>query len=140
MFATYGNPSDVRIHTVVDQVEPCVVPAAESDRVCTPQDPITPAAKAGLLPGDRFVAFNGTPVTDWEQMQRLIRGNDDGEAVIVVERDGRQLTLRTNTTVAARPTSATDDTLVQVGFLGVSPTTTLGQRRPRLHGGPDGDA
>ncbi len=33
------------------------------------------------------------------------------------------MTVTTNTTVSARPTSLTDDTLVQVGFLGVSPVT-----------------
>jgi membrane-associated protease RseP (regulator of RpoE activity) len=55
-------------------------------------------------------------------MQDEIRANDAGSATIVVERAGKELTLTTNTTVTARPTSMTDDKLKQVGFLGVSPT------------------
>jgi membrane-associated protease RseP (regulator of RpoE activity) len=62
------------------------------------------------------------PVTGWDELQQQIRANAAGQAVITVARAGREVTVRTNTTVTARPTSATDDTLVQVGFLGVAPT------------------
>ena len=31
-----------------------------------PADPVSPAAQAGLKPGDRFVSFNGTPVHSWD--------------------------------------------------------------------------
>ena len=49
-----------------------------------------PADEAGLRPGDVVTSFNGTPVTDWDQLRELIRGNDDGEAVIGYERDGQR--------------------------------------------------
>jgi len=130
VFAWYGNSSDVRIAPVVDEVSACVVPAAEDGRECTPDDPITPAKEAGLQPGDRFLSFNGVEVTGWKQLQDTIRANDDGKAVIVIERDGEQRTVTTNTTVALRPTSMTDDTLIQVGFLGVVPTASLGTGGP----------
>src|SRR6478672_9933423 len=58
VFATYGNPSDVRISPVVAGVEACVVPYTEDGRVCTADDPVTPAVKAGLEKGDEIVAFN----------------------------------------------------------------------------------
>ena len=107
------------------KVEACVVPAAQDGRVCTAQDPVSPAQKAGLQAGDRFVSFNGTPINDWTDMQHLIRSNRNGEATIVVERDGRQVTLHTNTMVTPRPTDANDPTqLTPVGFLGVSPEVT----------------
>ena len=122
VFATYGNPADPRILPVVDGVSQCVVPIEEDGRACTPADPLSPAARAGLQPGDRIVGFNGTQVTGWEQLQGLIRGNDDGAARIEVVRDGERLELRTNTTVQARPASGTDETLTQVGFLGITPT------------------
>jgi membrane-associated protease RseP (regulator of RpoE activity) len=128
VFALYGNPGDHRINPVVQEVAPCVVPAAEDGRACTPEelrDHPTPAAQAGLQEGDRFVSFNGAPITSWETLQSAIRENDAGEAVMVVERDGERVTLTTNTTVELRPTSATDDTLVQVGFLGVVPRADL---------------
>ena len=133
IFAFYGNPTDVRIQTSVDEVAQCIVPAAEDGRTCTPEElreAPTPASEAGIEPGDRFVSFNGTEVTGWEQLQKVIRANDDGEAVMVVERDGQLLTITTNTTVELRPTSLTDDTLVQVGFLGVVPSYRLGTGGP----------
>ncbi|GAA4690106.1 M50 family metallopeptidase [Nocardioides conyzicola] len=125
VFATYGNPSEAKPYSpVVSEVVDCVLPAAELDRTCAATDPVAPAKAAGIEKGDRIVSFNGTPFTSWDAMQDQIRGNDDGAATIVVERDGEQLTLTTNTTVTARPTSMTDDKLTQVGFLGVSPTFT----------------
>jgi membrane-associated protease RseP (regulator of RpoE activity) len=131
LFSTYGNPQDQHVHTTVDTVSACVIPATRTSDVCQSGDPVSPAKLAGVQPGDRFVAFNGTPVTSWTQMQGLIQGNADGRATIVVDRGGRQLTLHTNTLVTPRPTDVNDPTkLTPVGFLGVSPTTSLG------HGGP----
>ena len=120
-----ANPADEVLHTTVSKVEACVVPAAEDGRVCTTRDPVSPAAQAGLRVGDRFVSFNGTPVRGWTDMQDLIRSNRNGAATIVVERDGRQVTLHTNTMVTPRPTDESDPSkLTPVGFLGVSPTVT----------------
>ena len=133
VFAFAGNPGDVRIHPVVDQVAPCIVPAAEDGRACTKQElreNPTPAVEAGLQPGDRFVSFNGTQIDSWTELQRVIRANDDGEAVMVVARDGDRVTLRTNTTVQLRPTSMEDETLRQVGFLGVVPEAEIGSGGP----------
>ena len=42
---------------------------------CTAIDPQTPAALAGLLPGDTIVGFDGTPVTGWDQLTDLIRAS-----------------------------------------------------------------
>ena len=125
VFGTYGQRSlepDAG-KPVIDQVSQCVIPYAEEGRDCAADDPATPAVQAGLRPGDVITSFNGTPITNWDQLRTLIRGNDDGTAVIGYERDGRQLTGTTSTTVEARPDSATDQTLRQVGFLGVTPTT-----------------
>ncbi len=107
---------------VIETVSTCVIPFAEEGRDCLSTDPRTPAVEAGLQPGDTITSFNGTTVTGWDQLRGLIQGNDDGTAVIGYERDGQQLTGTTSTTVEARPTSQTDLTLRQVGFLGVSPT------------------
>jgi len=125
LFATVGNPGDEVVHTKVDVVSACIVPAAQQGRACTPSDPVSPAAKAGLKPGDRFVSFNGTPIQSWDQMQTLIRGNDNGRATIVVDRAGQTLTLHTDTLVEPRPTDPNDPKkLTPVGFLGVAPVVT----------------
>jgi membrane-associated protease RseP (regulator of RpoE activity) len=122
VFATFGNPGDVRIGLTVGDVAACVVPASEDNRPCTADDPVTPAVEAGLEPGDRFVAFNGEPVSTWEEFSALIRDNADGAASITILRDGTEMTVDTNTTVAARPADDGGEELVQVGFLGVTPT------------------
>ncbi len=127
LFSTYGQKSieaDAG-DPVLDEVSRCVIPFEEAGRDCQADDPPAPAYEAGLRPGDTIVAFNGTTVTDWDQLRGLIRGNDAGKAVIEFERDGEVMTGTTSTTVEARPTSETDLTLRQVGFLGVSPTTHI---------------
>lgn len=127
IFATYGQKSEEPVQgaPVVATVSKCVLPYSEEGRACTADDPLSPAAAAGLQPGDSITSFNGQTITGWEQLRDLIRDNADGEAVIGYERDGQPLTGTTNTTVEARPKSDTDQTLRQVGFLGVSPTTHI---------------
>jgi membrane-associated protease RseP (regulator of RpoE activity) len=125
VFGTYGQRTlepDAG-PPVIDEVSQCVIPYAANRTNCLDSDPVSPAAEAGLRPGDVVTSFNGTPITGWDQLRTLIRGNDDGDAVIGYERDGKQLTGTTSTTVEARPSSAMDQTLRQVGFLGVTPTT-----------------
>ena len=130
VFATFGNPGDVRISPVVEDVEACVVPVAEDGRLCTAEDPVSPAKIAGLQKGDEIVAFNGESIQEWTDLQQLIRGNDDGAAEITVVRDGQKQTLTTNTMVTPRPTSLDSERLEPVGFLGITPRSEFG------HGGP----
>ena len=127
VFATYGQKSEEPTpgQPVVSTVSECILPVEEEGRACTEGDPLAPAAEAGLLPGDVITSFNGTEITSWDQLRELIRDNDDGVAAIGYLRDGEPRSGTTSTTVEARPTSATDQTLRQVGFLGVSPQTHI---------------
>jgi membrane-associated protease RseP (regulator of RpoE activity) len=115
----FGVP---KLTTTVAAVSDCVVLASEEGRACTPQDPVAPAKLAGLRPGDKIVSFNGVPVGSWDELTELIRGNADGAARIGIVRDGERRTLTTDTLVSPRPESLDSDRLVEVGFLGVSPT------------------
>ncbi|QIK76950.1 M50 family metallopeptidase [Nocardioides piscis] len=127
VFATVGVLVDAKTETVVAEVVPCIVPADEDDRACTAEelrDHPTPAAAAGLQPGDRFVSFNGEQITSWEQVQAAIRANDNGTATIVVDRDGSRLTLEATTQVQPRPIDGDSEELTPVGFLGVLPVQT----------------
>jgi membrane-associated protease RseP (regulator of RpoE activity) len=110
---------------VLAEVSQCVIPFVDQRTDCRPSDPESPAAKAGLRPGDTITSFNGTPVTSWDQLKTLVRANDNGTATIGYLRDGVDHTATTNTTVEAQPTSETDQTLKQVGFLGVTPHTRV---------------
>jgi membrane-associated protease RseP (regulator of RpoE activity) len=82
----------------------------------------SPAAEAGVLPGDRIVSFNGQEVSTWDELVPLIQGNGDGTAVIGLVRDGQQLSVTTNTTV--KSVRSVDDAtrFVDAGFLGVQST------------------
>ncbi|MGD9959791.1 M50 family metallopeptidase [Nocardioides sp.] len=128
LFATVGKVVDYDVKPVVDEVIPCIVPAAEDGRACTAEElrnNPSPASAAGLQPGDRFVSFNGEPVSTWKQIQDDIRSNDDKTAVIGIERDGVPLQLEVTTQVQPRPLDSQDATkLTPVGFLGVIPEQT----------------
>ena len=109
--------------TTVRSVSQCVkvVEVDHPAGPCRAQDPITPALDAGVRPGDRIVAFNGTTIDSYDQLQRLIRANDAGRADLVVVRDGERLTLRTNTTINGLPAIDDPTRTISAGFLGIKP-------------------
>ena len=131
---------------VVEVVSPCVLPYADVGQQCSDDDPASPAAQAGLRPGDTITSFNGTAVTDWDQLRGLIRDNAAGDATIGYERDGQALSGTTSTTVQARPdddasATDTDPPLTQVGLPRRQPGHRRRRRRPRradLHPAADG--
>jgi membrane-associated protease RseP (regulator of RpoE activity) len=127
VFVGHGVLTPQMDDTTIGSVSRCVIATTSSHqaRDCTAKDPEAPAKAAGIHPGDRIVSFNGTPVADWQQLQRLIRANRDGSAEIVVSRDGTDKTLRTTTTVTARPDLHHAGKVTRTGFLGVSPTERL---------------
>ncbi len=124
IFGIYGVPEPT---TTVQTVSECVITAEEQPRQCTAEDEASPAAEAGILPGDRIVSFNGQPIDTWDQVVGLIRSNDDGRAAIGVERDGQDLTLETSTTVNLVRSLEDREVIVEDGFLGVTPTAVREQ-------------
>jgi len=120
----------VRETLEIGHVSECMVPAGRTGDTCRPGDPATPAAEAGIRAGDRIVSFNGVPVQSWDQLSEAIRTNLDDEAVIVVDRGGAEVTLRTHTVLNAVADPTDPSRTVKAGFLGVSPTMT------RVQGGP----
>ncbi len=76
-------------------------------------DPDSPAAHADLQPGDKVVAFDGTPVENWKDLQIKLLLSPRQTKDIVVERDGRQVTSRL--TIEAGPND--------VGRPGLAPAT-----------------
>ncbi len=123
--AVFGIHGTTESTTTVGTVSECVVPSSEANRDCKATDPAAPAAQAGLRPGDRIVAFNGTQITSWLQMVRLVRDNDAGQAVIVYERDGEQRTATTNTVVNQVTSLDGKQQVVDAGFLGLTSATYI---------------
>jgi len=53
----------------------------------------SPAARAGLQPGDRVLAIGGKPVGGWHDLALAIRNASAGELLVEFERGGRRDTL-----------------------------------------------
>ncbi|HEY3439004.1 MAG TPA: site-2 protease family protein [Actinotalea sp.] len=118
--------------TTVGVVGGCVLPwDAKADRTCTAADPQTPAAAAGLKPGDTLISFGGTSVSTWQDFTKAVQSST-GTVPLVVERAGRRVTLQVAPVTIERP--VVDDkgspvlgadgrpTTHLVRYVGLSPT------------------
>ncbi|RIJ70228.1 RIP metalloprotease [Nakamurella silvestris] len=115
-----GVPTSV---PTISSVSKCVIPATETRTDCLPSDPATPAAQAGLLPGDKFLTFDGVTVTDWDQMRDLIAKAGGRTVAVSYERGG---TVQTTTIpiISTQRNIIVDGVttgIATVGFLGVGP-------------------
>src|SRR4051812_27926080 len=59
----------------------------------------TPAAAAGLQAGDRIVAVNGAATSTFDAVSKRIRATQGKPVTVVVNRDGRRLTLGPRQTI-----------------------------------------
>ncbi|MFJ8034081.1 M50 family metallopeptidase [Streptomyces sp. NPDC096032] len=114
--------------TTVASVSPCVISQSENRDSCRKSDPASPAQAAGMQKRDRIVSFDGRPTENWNTLSDLIRDSAGKTVPIVVERDGKQLTLHAKIAtnlVAKKDSSGTyvQGKYVKAGFLGFSSAT-----------------
>jgi RIP metalloprotease RseP len=83
----------------------------------------SPAQAAGFKVGDRVVAINGTPITNWEQILPVVRGSAGRTVDFVVDRNGTRLNL------TATPTEVTQAGQTY-GFIGVAAKPTVERMNP----------
>lgn len=88
-------------------------------------EPASPAAAAGLLPGDKVVAVNGEPVKAFDQFTSRLSERAGIATPVTVERDGKtvQLEIKPETAFAA---DVFADTRGHVGAQPISPAPLLG--------------
>ncbi|MEU8340249.1 site-2 protease family protein [Spirillospora sp. NPDC048832] len=87
MAMTIGEPRPGTVTSTVDEVTSCVPATMRGG--CSDGRPPSPAARAGLRAGDRIVAFNGAPVSDWDELTAAIGRAKPGETVkVTVRRPG----------------------------------------------------
>jgi membrane-associated protease RseP (regulator of RpoE activity) len=125
----YGIPQET---PTLGSVSACVLPITSPEgTACSSRDQPAPAAKAGLLPGDRLLSFAGATVTEWSQVRTLIRSNAGRSVPVVVERQSRRVELTLTPVKDSRPVLDEDGLPVKdrdgryvteaTGFAGISP-------------------
>lgn len=122
-------------------INECVIPASSTQTECTPSDPASPAAAAGLLPGDTITAIDDEPVSNFVEISTIIRDNPGTELTFAIMRpaptggEAAPLTLTVTPMLAQRPEvdangnvvideSGTTQ-MVDVGFVGFGPQQVL---------------
>jgi len=123
--------------------DPCDIPlvtsGADAGQVCTEGAadcalPVqSPAAAAGLRPGDVIVAIDGQQVdrTDydsWTTVQEAIRANPGKPVPLVIERDGERRDLTVTPISNLVYTDETGEETTTAGYLGVSPQVTFSKQ------------
>lgn len=70
--------------TTIQAVSECVTTRPS----CTADDPMGPAAQAGIRPGDRVVTWNGEAVSSWDEVRSHIAATGTSQARVGIERNG----------------------------------------------------
>lgn len=122
--------------TTIASISACVLPAGSSQTACTADDPASPAAAAGLQPGDVIVSVDGTAVSTFAEASAIIQAAPERTLPIVVERNGLTQTLQVTPMLAERQVQGADGTVTtaEVGFVGM--TATVDAVRQPIWEGP----
>ncbi|MGX9144609.1 RIP metalloprotease RseP [Mesorhizobium sp. 128a] len=107
MFSLYGRPV----------LEPMVAQVTAG----------SPAEKAGILPGDRFVSVNGSKVETFADVQRLVQGRAGDSLTFTMLRDGKEITVTATPELMEQQDALGNKTRVAV--IGVVNNKELGQPR-----------
>lgn len=114
----------------VSAVVPCVptvaAPAGQPDASGACAQGESPAAVAGLEPGDVITAYNGNAPGSWDELTQQIRAEGAADGVLTVQRaDGTTVDISVSTVDVTRPvydeTGAPTGATETTGFLGVRP-------------------
>ena len=111
-------------------VNECLISAASSATECASDDPVAPAAAAGLLPGDHLISIDGVEVADANAVRAIIQDSAGEPLLITFERDGAtrtvtatpELTDRQAVDAAGVPVldDNGDPVIEQAGMLGIT--------------------
>jgi len=87
--------------------------------------PDSPAAEAGIQPGDRFVSVDGVKVQSFADVQRIVTGRAGDPLVFVISRDGKEIETVATPEVAEQETALGHT--VRVGLIGVVNNEAMGE-------------
>jgi membrane-associated protease RseP (regulator of RpoE activity) len=117
---------------------PIVTSGADAGQVCDAGSPdcalpvASPAARAGLQPGDTIVAIDGQGVDpdaydSWTTVQQAIRSSPGDQLTLTIERDGDRQELTVTPIENTVYTEDGEDTTT-AGYLGISPVDALARQ------------
>lgn len=112
--------------------EPIVTTGAEAGKKCAlgtancALPPQSPAAAAGLRPGDTIVSIGGTPVdphayNSWSVVQDVVRAHPGQPVTFTIERDGKRQQLTVTPIENTVYVDATGEQTTTAGFVGITP-------------------
>ncbi len=124
--------------TTIGTVYQCVVPADSTRTECAADDPVAPAAEAGLRPGDRILAIDGHPIVEYTDVSEIVSAAAGRELAVDVLRDGDEVTVAVTPLLTERPVLDADGRPVEnpdgtvvtqdVGFIGIGYATQTVQQ------------
>lgn len=130
--------------TTIASVTECVVPAGSTATECTAEDPASPAAAAGIQPGDVIVSIDGQPVSTFAEATAIVQAAPGETLDMVVRRDGEEKSLsitpiaaeRAITDAAGQPVldDAGEPVVKEVGYVGMG--AQMGYVQQPLTAGP----
>lgn len=116
--------------TTIAGVTECVLPAGTTQTECAAGDPASPAAEAGVLPGDVLVSIDDQQVADFADATQIVQASPGKTLDMVVSRDGEDVHLsitpitaeRTLTDAGGQPRLDEDgeQIVAEVGYVGMS--------------------
>jgi membrane-associated protease RseP (regulator of RpoE activity) len=121
LLSTLGRPHDDATKTVAS-VNKCVYPVTAPDaqqQICPVAN--SPAAIAGLKPGDQVVAINGTSIASWDAAVKIIEASPGQQLAMTVERKGAAVALTITPVKNLKYANDTGTKTKTAGFIGVSP-------------------
>lgn len=131
LFLAFWVWGEVVIEPRIDEIVPEIAVSErcdpDTDAGCVVE---TPAATAGLQPGDRLVEIAGVHISEYDDVRRTLRDRPEQVTEFLVERDGQLVEL---TLTPLRVERCREDGCEDIGFVGFSPVT-------RSTGMPVGDA
>lgn len=131
--------------TTIASVSQCVLPAGSAATECAPDDPASPAADAGIRPGDVLVSIGGKTVSTFAEATAIVQASPGKTLDLVVLRDGAEQTLaitpiaaeRSITDASGQPVrnAEGDQVIKKVGYVGMG--AQMGFVQQPLTAGPE---
>ncbi|WP_430593395.1 M50 family metallopeptidase [Humidisolicoccus flavus] len=122
----------------VSAVSECVIAVSSERQECTADDPLAPAAEAGIRAGDTIVAIDGVQIDSWNEVQAAIQERADRPTVFAIERDGTVQDVTVTPMATERYATDEANAVIRgddglpvtetVGFIGISPLAITEQQ------------